>query len=52
MNKYFTFNNFMQAGLLAFTIAGFLLTAMKLPQYGLIVSLFAQVFWFYASHKA
>jgi hypothetical protein len=42
----------MQVGLLAFTITGFLLTAMKLPQYGLIVSLMAQVFWLYASYKA
>lgn len=52
MKKYFTLNNCMQVGLLVFTITGFLLTAMKLPEYGVIVSLFAQIFWLYASYKA
>ena len=45
-------NAFMQAGLLVFTMFGFLLTGMKLPQYGLIVNMIAQVFWFYASYRA
>ena len=52
MKKYLTLNNCMQVGLLVFTIGGFLLTAMKLPQYGLIISLLAQIFWLYASYKA
>ncbi|MDD5377275.1 MAG: hypothetical protein PHH16_04120 [Candidatus Gracilibacteria bacterium] len=52
MKKYCTLNNVMQIGLLIFTGIGFLLMSMKLPQYGVIVSLFAQIFWFYASYKA
>lgn len=42
----------MQIGLLAFTTTGFLLMSLKLPQYGLIVSLVAQIFWIYSSYKA
>lgn len=52
MKKYCTLNNFMQAGLLIFTTAGFLLMSMKMPQYGLVLSLIAQIFWLYASYKA
>lgn len=52
MKKYCTLNNAMQVGLLIFTGVGFLLMSMKLPQYGLVVSLMAQIFWFYSSHKA
>ena len=46
------FNMAMQAGLVFFTMLGFLLTAMKLPQYGLLSNLFAQIFWLYSSYKA
>jgi len=46
------FNAFMQAGLLIFTMVGFLLTGMKLPQYGLIANMVAQIFWLYASYRA
>jgi len=46
------FNLFMQAGLLIFTAGGFLLTGMKMPEYGLIVNLIAEVFWLYASYRA
>ena len=42
----------MQAGLVIFTMLGFLLTAMKFPQYGLLSNLFAQIFWLYSSYKA
>ncbi|MDD5197668.1 MAG: hypothetical protein PHN60_02290 [Candidatus Gracilibacteria bacterium] len=52
MKKYFTLNNIMQVGLLVFTTAGFLLMSLKQPQYGLILSLIAQIFWIYASYKA
>lgn len=52
LKKHCTFDNGMQIGLLTFTTIGFLLTAMKLPQYGVIVSLAAQVFWIYSAHKA
>lgn len=52
MKKYCTLNNCMQFGLLTFSTIGFLLMSIKLPQYGLLVSLFAQIFWLYASYKA
>ena len=52
MNKYFSFNSLAQAGLIILTLSGFLLTSLKLPQYGLIVGLFSQVFWLYSSYKA
>lgn len=45
-------NKLMQLGLLVFTIAGFLLTAFKLPQYGLVSNLIAEVFWLYSSYRA
>lgn len=52
MNKYFTLNTFMQVGLVGFTALGFLLTSLKLPQYGLIFNLISQIFWVYSSYKA
>jgi len=52
MKKYLTINNIAQIGLILFTILGFLLTSFKLPQYGLILNLVAQVFWIYSSYKA
>ena len=45
-------NNFMQVGLVGFTILGFLLTSLKLPEYGLIASLISEVFWLYSTYKA
>ncbi|RJQ34083.1 hypothetical protein C4568_02985 [Candidatus Parcubacteria bacterium] len=50
--KHPLFNFFMQAGLLVFTAGGFLLTGMKMPEYGLISNLVAEVFWLYASYRA
>lgn len=35
-----------------FTIAGFALTSMKIPEWGLIFNLIAQIFWLYASWQA
>lgn len=46
------FNIFIQTGLVVFTAGGYLLTAFKLPQYGLLVALVSQVFWIYSSYKA
>lgn len=46
------FNTLAQILLVLFTVLGFLLTALKLPQYGLISNLVAQVFWLYSSCKA
>jgi len=52
MKKYFTTDTFMQTWLIVFSGAGFLLVSMKLSQYGVIMSLIAQIFWIYSSHKA
>lgn len=35
-----------------FTVLGFLLISLKLPQWGLLVSLFAQIFWLYSAYRA
>ena len=42
----------MQVGLIFFTTLGFLLTALKLPQYGLISNLIGEIFWLYSAYKA
>jgi len=47
-----SFNGLMQVGLVGFTMLGFLLTSLKLPQYGLIANLISQVFWLYSTYKA
>lgn len=52
IHKYFMLNTFVQIGLTVTTMAGFLLTALKLPQYGLILSLISEFFWVYSSYKA
>jgi uncharacterized membrane protein (UPF0136 family) len=45
-------NGIVQVCLPLFTMLGFLLTAMKLPQYGVICGLFSEIFWAYASYRA
>jgi len=35
-----------------FTIAGFLLTSFKMPQFGLPIQLLAQVVWLYSGYQA
>jgi len=52
MKKHLTLNNTAQISLVVFTMLGFLLTSLKLPAYGLIFNLIAQVFWLYSSYKA
>ncbi|TAJ13990.1 hypothetical protein EPO56_02620 [Patescibacteria group bacterium] len=52
MKKYFTVNSVMQIGLIFFTMLGFLLTALKLPQYGLGAHLLSEIFWLYSAYKA
>lgn len=47
-----TFNTIAQFCLTFFTVLGFLLTSMKMPEYGLIAALVSQIFWFYSSYKA
>ena len=51
-NKYLTWNSIAQVCLVVFTMAGFLLTSLKMPQYGLIAALISEIFWLYASYKA
>ena len=46
------FNVFMQVGLIGFTMLGFLLTALKYPQYGLVANLLSEIFWIYSSYRA
>jgi hypothetical protein len=45
-------NAFMQVGLVGFTVLGFLLTSLMLPQYGLAANLVSQIFWLYSAYKA
>ncbi len=47
-----SFNTVAQVCLTIFTVLGFLLTSLKLPQYGLIAALISQVFWLYSSYRA
>ena len=47
-----TLNSVMQVGLVGLTMLGFLLTSLKLPEYGLIASLISEVFWLYSTYKA
>lgn len=47
-----SFNTVAQICLTTFTVLGFVLTSLKLPQYGLIAALISQVFWLYCSYKA
>jgi hypothetical protein len=35
-----------------FTTLGFLLTSLKLPQWGLASNLFGEIFWLYSSYRA
>jgi hypothetical protein len=51
-DKHSALNMLMQIGLVGFTGFGFLLTSLKMPEYGLIVNLIAQIFWLYASYRA
>jgi hypothetical protein len=50
--KYLNLNTIVQVGLIGFTALGFLLTSLKLPQYGLIANLISQIFWLYSAYKA
>ncbi len=52
MKKLLTLNALMQVGLVGFTGLGFLLTSLKLPQYGVVANLISQIFWLYSAYKA
>ena len=45
-------NSVMQIGLVGFTMLGFLLTSLKLPEYGIVANLISEVFWLYSTYKA
>ncbi|MEK7559557.1 MAG: hypothetical protein AAB521_04595 [Patescibacteria group bacterium] len=46
------FNQMTQVLLPGLTILGFALTAIKKPEYGLIASLFSEIFWLYSGWQA
>ena len=50
--KNSVFNILMQVGLVGFTMLGFLLTALKMPQYGLVFNFISEFFWVYSSYRA
>ncbi len=45
-------NTIAQISLVVFTVGGYLLISLKMPQYGLLVALVGQVFWIPASYRA
>jgi hypothetical protein len=52
MTKPALLNIVVQIGLVVFTALGFGLTALKLPQYGLVCNLISQFFWLYSAYQA
>ncbi|MBP9803251.1 MAG: hypothetical protein KBD14_03010 [Candidatus Pacebacteria bacterium] len=46
------FNTFVQVCVTFFTLLGFILTAFKLPEYGLISNLISQPFWIYSTYRS
>jgi len=52
LSKKYLVNSVMQVGLIGFTMLGFLLTSLKLPEYGLFANLVSEIFWLYSSYKA
>jgi len=52
MKQWLSVNGLTQAGLIFFTMLGFLLTSLKMPQYGLAANLVSEIFWLYSSYKA
>ena len=47
-----SWNIIVQICMPGFTTLGFLLVALKLPQYGVIAGLISEIFWLYASWRA
>jgi hypothetical protein len=45
-------NRVVQVCLPAFTILGFVLVSLKLPQYGVLAALISQIFWLSAGYRA
>ena len=46
------FNTLVQICVTFFTLLGFVLTAFKLPEYGLISNLISQPFWIYSTYRS
>ncbi len=42
----------MQAGLVIFTMLGFALTSLKMPEWGLVSNLASEVFWLYSAYRS
>jgi len=51
-NKKKIFNQVVQFALPGLTIGGQIVTALKHPEFGLVINLAAQPFWLYSSWKA
>lgn len=52
MRKHERFDQVSQVAIPLLTVGGYLLTSLKYPEWGLVISLFAQPFWLYSSYKA
>ena len=52
MKNKITFNMVAQVCLVFFTVLGFLLTSLKLPEWGLFANLVSQGFWLYSTYRA
>jgi len=49
---HLTKNMLFQVGLVFFSITWLLLISMKMPEYGLIMTLISQVFWLHSTYRA
>lgn len=45
-------NRTVQVCLPVFTVGGFALESLKIPEWGVVLSLISQIFWLYASYRA
>ena len=52
MKEKISIDSISQFAIPVLTVGGYCLTSLKYPQWGLIVSLLAQPFWIYSSHRA
>ena len=52
VNLAYVWEKAVQIFLPGFTLLGFLLISMEMPEWGVSVSLFSQIFWLYSSYRA
>jgi len=52
MSKSSLMDGISQYAIPLFTVGGYALTGLKYPQWGMLISLAAQPFWLYSSHKS